>query len=108
MYIFLKQSLYTPWRRLGGRGGIAPTHSRPRHCIYIYIYFILLLEGLAVHPKLFRGPLVDRLAQGGIYSLLRFRCVWSEHEHVLNRRCHRTPSLGWRVVCRTSWSSGLH
>jgi hypothetical protein len=31
------------------------------------IYVILLLEGLAVHPKLFRGPLVDRdrrLAQG--------------------------------------------
>jgi hypothetical protein len=34
----VKQSLYTPWRRLGGRGGgeeeeesIAPTHSRPRH-----------------------------------------------------------------------------
>jgi hypothetical protein len=26
----VKQSLYTPWRRLG-RGGIAPTHSRPRH-----------------------------------------------------------------------------
>jgi hypothetical protein len=26
----VKQSLYTPWRRLGG-GGIAPTHSRPRH-----------------------------------------------------------------------------
>jgi hypothetical protein len=31
------------------------------------IYIILLLEGLAVHPKLCRGPLVDRdrrLAQG--------------------------------------------
>jgi hypothetical protein len=27
----VKKSLYTPWRRLGGRGGIAPTHSRPRH-----------------------------------------------------------------------------
>jgi hypothetical protein len=27
----VKQSLYPPWRRLGGRGGIAPTHSRPRH-----------------------------------------------------------------------------
>jgi hypothetical protein len=26
-----KQSRYTPWRRLGGRGDIAPTHSRPRH-----------------------------------------------------------------------------
>jgi hypothetical protein len=29
--IKVKQSRYTPWRRLGGRGGIAPTHSRPRH-----------------------------------------------------------------------------
>jgi hypothetical protein len=31
------------------------------------IYIILLLEGLAVHPKSFRGPPVDRdrrLAQG--------------------------------------------
>jgi hypothetical protein len=27
----VKQSRYTPWRRLGGRRGIAPTHSRPRH-----------------------------------------------------------------------------
>jgi hypothetical protein len=27
----VKQSHYTPWRRLGGRGGIAPTHSSPRH-----------------------------------------------------------------------------
>jgi hypothetical protein len=27
----VKQYRYTPWRRLGGRGGIAPTHSRPRH-----------------------------------------------------------------------------
>jgi hypothetical protein len=27
----VKQSLYTPWRRLGWREGIAPTHSRPRH-----------------------------------------------------------------------------
>jgi hypothetical protein len=27
----VQQSRYTPWRRLGGRGGIAPTHSRPRH-----------------------------------------------------------------------------
>jgi hypothetical protein len=27
----VKQPLYTPWRRLGGRGGIAPTHYRPRH-----------------------------------------------------------------------------
>jgi hypothetical protein len=26
----VKQSRYTPWRR-GGRGGIAPTHSLPRH-----------------------------------------------------------------------------
>jgi hypothetical protein len=26
----VKQSCYTPWRRLGGRGGIAPTHSRLR------------------------------------------------------------------------------
>jgi hypothetical protein len=31
------------------------------------MYITLLLEGLAIHPKLFRGPLVDsdrRLAQG--------------------------------------------
>jgi hypothetical protein len=31
------------------------------------MYIIVLLEGLAVHPKLFRGPLVHRdrrLAQG--------------------------------------------
>jgi hypothetical protein len=42
------------------------------HFIYLFglfkaIYIILLLEGLAVHRKLFRGPLVDRdrrLAQG--------------------------------------------
>jgi hypothetical protein len=27
----VKQSLYTPWRRLGVKGGIAPIHSRPRH-----------------------------------------------------------------------------
>jgi hypothetical protein len=27
----VKQSRYTPWRRLGVRGGIASTHSRPRH-----------------------------------------------------------------------------
>jgi hypothetical protein len=25
------QSHYMPWRRLGGRVGVAPTHSRPRH-----------------------------------------------------------------------------
>jgi hypothetical protein len=30
------------------------------------IYIILLLEGLAVHPKLFRGPLLDR--PGLLYS----------------------------------------
>jgi hypothetical protein len=29
--VVVKQSRYTPWRRLRGRGGIAPTHSRPRH-----------------------------------------------------------------------------
>jgi hypothetical protein len=31
IYYKVKLSHYTPWRRLRVRGGIAPTHSRPRH-----------------------------------------------------------------------------
>jgi hypothetical protein len=27
----VKQSRYTPWRRLGEEEVLAPTHSRPRH-----------------------------------------------------------------------------
>jgi hypothetical protein len=58
---------------------------------------ILLLEGLAVHPKLFRGPLVDRdrrLAQGW------FSVRWGTDGFRVLQRREGWESLGYHTTSR--------